>query len=309
MKIYFGLEEFKTIDKAVVTIGTFDGVHLGHKKIISRLKGIAAGENGETVILTFSPHPRLVLFPEDNNLKIINTQEEKIELLDAAGIHHLIIHPFTKEFSRLSSLEYVRDILVNKIGTKKLVIGYNHLFGRNREGTFEHLKEFGFTYGFEVEELPALDVDNVEVSSTKIRKALLAEDIETANRYLGYDYPLSGTVVHGSKMGHSIGFPTANIIPTDRYKLIPSDGVYAVYAFFAGKEYKAMMNIGVKPTVNNQNKRSIEAHLFDFNEEIYDKILKVAFKKKLREEKKFDSVEGLKKQLEIDKKNSLEVLR
>lgn len=308
MRIYYGLDEFRPVKNPVVTTGTFDGVHIGHKKIINRFKEIAANINGETVLLTFSPHPRLVLFPEDNNLRMLNTMEEKSELLSAAGVHHLIIHPFTREFSRLSSAEYVRNILVNKIGTKKLVIGYNHQFGRNREGSFEHLKEFGFTYGFDVEEISAIDVDNVKISSTKIREALLKGDIETSARYLGYDYPLSGIVVHSSKIGHSIGFPTANIIVSDRLKLIPADGVYAVNVFFAGKEYKGMMNIGVKPTLNSSNKRTLEIHIFDFNQDIYDCELKVTFKSKLRDEIKFSGLEELKKQLELDKIKSLEIL-
>lgn len=308
MKIYYGLEEFKSAKNPVVTTGTFDGVHLGHKKIIHRLKDIAASIKGETVILTFSPHPRLVLFPEDNNLKLLNTPEEKAALLSDAGIDHLIIHPFTREFSRLSSAEYVRDILVNRIGTKRLVTGYNHQFGRNREGSLENLKEFGFTYGFEVEEVSALVLDNVKVSSTKIREVLLQGEVETASRYLGYDYPLSGNVVHSSKIGHSIGFPTANIVPPDRFKLIPADGVYAVKVYFSDREYNGMMNIGVKPTVNNQSKRGIEVHIFDFHEDIYDRELKVVFKKKLRDEIKFSGLEELKKQLEMDKIKSLEIL-
>lgn len=308
MKIYYGLEEFKSAKNPVVTTGTFDGVHLGHKKIINRLKEIADGIKGETVILTFSPHPRLVLFPEDNNLKLLNTPEEKAALLSAAGVDHLIIHPFTKEFSRLSSAEYVRDILVNRIGTKRLVTGYNHQFGRNREGSLENLKEFGFTYGFEVEEVSALILDSIKVSSTKIREALLQGDVTTASRYLGYDYPLSGIVVHSSKIGHTIGFPTANIVPPDRFKLIPADGVYAVKAYFSGKEYNGMMNIGVRPTLDYQARRTIEIHIFDFNQDIYDRELKVAFKRKLRDEIKFASLEELKSQLEIDKIRSLELL-
>ncbi len=306
MKIYYGLNEFGNVKNPVVTTGTFDGVHLGHRKIINRLKEISLKIGGETVILSFSPHPRLVLFPEDNNLKLLSSDSEKTKLLAEAGVAHLIIHPFTKEFSRLSSAEYVRDVLVNKIGTKKLVIGYNHQFGRNREGSFEHLKEFGFSYGFEVEEIPALDLDNVNISSTKIREALIRGDISTAARYLGYNYSITGKVVQSSKTGRTIGFPTANIVPCERLKMIPSDGVYAVEVFHKGAELKGMMNIGVKPTVTEQNKRTIEVHIFDFNKDIYDQELTVVFRKRLREEKKFSSLEGLKAQLEIDKTSALD---
>lgn len=309
VKTYYGPEEYKTVKNPVVTTGTFDGVHLGHRKIIARMKEIAVSIGGETVLLTFSPHPRLVLFPEDNNLRLLNTPEEKTELLEKEGIDHLVILPFTREFSRLSSAEYVRDILVNSLGTKKLIVGYNHQFGRNREGSLEHMKEFGYTYGFEVEEISALVIDGIKVSSTKIRECLQQGDIETAARYSGYDYPLSGMVVHSEKIGQSIGFPTANIVPSDRLKQVPGEGVYAVKVIFSGTTYNGMLNIGTKPTVNTNNKRSIEVHIFDFNQEIYGRELKVIFKKKLRDEKKFASLDELKKQLESDKQKSVEILR
>lgn len=308
VKIYYGLEDYKAVKNPVVTTGTFDGVHLGHLKLINRLKEIASGIGGETVLITFSPHPRLVLFPEDNNLRLLSTIEEKIQLLSDSGINHLVILPFTKDFSRLSSAEYVRDILVNKIGTKKLVIGYNHQFGRNRVGSFEHLKEFGYTYGFEVEEISALDVDNVNISSTKIREALLKGDMQTAKAYLGYDYTLSGMVVQSNKIGTSLGFPTANIIPSDRFKLTPADGVYAVKVRVSGNEYGGMMNIGVKPTLNIQNKRTLEVNIFDFGQNIYDQNITVVFKSKIREEKKFANLDELKQQLEADKMKSLDIL-
>ena len=244
MKVYSSIDEFKHVKNAVVTTGTFDGVHLGHQKIISRLNDVAKAEQGETVLLTFFPHPRMVLFPDDNELKLLSTQSEKIELLEKFGVEHLIIHPFSKDFSRLTSIEFVRNILVNQLGTRKLVIGYNHHFGRNREGSFEHLKEFGPVYGFDVEEIPAKDIDNIEVSSTKIRNALLAGNIPVATSYLGHHYSLSGKVVQGKMNGRTIGFPTANIHVEDSYKLIPKDGVYAVQVIAEGMQYKGMMNIG-----------------------------------------------------------------
>jgi len=211
VKIYYSIEDFQNVSFPVLTTGTFDGVHTGHKTILDRLKAIAQENDGETVLLTFSPHPRIVLYPDQNDLKLLTTREEKIALLEESGVDHLIIHPFTKEFSRLSSVAFIRDLLVNKIGTKKLVIGYNHHFGRNREGTLEHLLECGPIYGFDVEEIPAADIDNVNVSSTKIRQALQRGDISTAKAYLGHDYQLTGEVVAGDGRGKEIGFPTANL--------------------------------------------------------------------------------------------------
>ena len=211
MKVYSSIEEFQNVERPTVTTGTFDGVHFGHRKIIDRLKKAAQNCDGETVVLTFSSHPRMVLFPDDQDLKLLNTIEEKKYLLEKAGVQHLIVHPFTKEFSRISSINYVRDILVNKLKTHKLVIGYNHHFGRNREGSFEHLQEFSSIYGFEVEEIPVQLLDNVGVSSTKIRKALFQGDVETAAEYLGYQYQISGTVVRGNAIGRTIEFPTANL--------------------------------------------------------------------------------------------------
>lgn len=309
MKVYNSIKEFKKNPNAVVTTGTFDGVHVGHRKILERLKEVAARQKGETVILTFYPHPRLVLFPDDSTLKLLNTQEEKILLLEKYGVEHLIVHPFTKEFSRISSLEYVRDILVNSIGTRKLVIGYNHQFGRNREGSFEHLNEYSALYGFDVEEIPAHEMDSVSVSSTKIRKALELGDIKTANKYLGYEYMLTGTVMRGSSLGQTIGFPTANIHVNDRNKLIPGDGVYGVTVRLKDKIYNGMMNIGVRPTVNNQSRKSAEVHIFNFDLEIYDEIITVCFHNRVRDEKKFENINALKKQLEKDKNAVMKLLK
>lgn len=300
MKIYSDLHSFKKIKNPIVTTGTFDGVHLGHQKIINRVKEIAKNENGESVLLTFFPHPRMVLFPDDNDLKLICSQEEKIELLEKTGAEHLIIYPFTKEFSRMTAVQYVRNILVNKIGLKKIVVGYNHYFGRNREGSFKDLIQFGHSYNFEVEEIPAIDIEKKDVSSTKIRNAILGGDVKTANLLLGHPYSLRGEVVEGNKNGGKIGFPTANILVKEKYKLIPADGVYAVDVAFNNNSYKGMMNIGVRPTFEN-SEHTIEVHIFDFEEPIYYQILTIYFKDKIRDEKKFNSAEELKNQLIQDK--------
>jgi len=299
VKIYHSLEEFRKVKNAVVTTGTFDGVHVGHITILERLKEIANSVGGETVLLTFFPHPRMVLF-SDNDLKLITSQHEKIDLLRKAGVDHLIIHPFSKAFSRLSSVEFVRDVLVNKIGTSRLVIGYNHHFGRNREGSFEHLKEYGPVYGFQVEEICAQDVDAVSVSSTKIRKALDSGDLKTAKVYLGHHFQLSGTVVAGENLGNKIGFPTANIQVLDVHKLIPANGVYAVRVLVREKEYLGMLNIGNRPTVKGISK-TIEVHIINFNASIYGEEITVVFEGWIRKEQKFKNIEALQCQLLKDK--------
>lgn len=310
MKVYYSIDDFQKIEKAVVTTGTFDGVHLGHRKILSQLNRVAAKIGGESVLLTFFPHPRMVLQP-DLDIKLINSQEEKIKLLKSTGLDHLIIHPFTLEFSRTSSLEFVRNILVNKIGAKKLVIGYDHHFGRNREGSFEHLKEYGPLYGFEVEEISAQDIDDTTVSSTKIRKAIEDGTIEIANQYLEYPFPLSGKVVEGERIGSTIGYPTANLLVKDSYKIIPANGVYAISVSFPDEPNRkpelGMCNIGIRPTFGGTF-QTIEAHLFDFNQDLYGKEIKLQFHKCLRKEMKFDSAEALKNQLAQDEKAARAVL-
>lgn len=308
MKVYHHIDEFTGSGNAVVTTGTFDGVHTGHRVIINRLNEIAAKENGESVLLTFYPHPRMVLFPDDIDLKLLTTQEEKIALLEKAGIKHLIIHPFTKEFSRLTSLQFIREILVNKIQTKKLVIGYDHHFGRNREGSFEHLKESGPLYGFSVEEIPAQDVDSIAVSSTKIRQSLHDGNVKTAGEFLGYDYTLSGKVIHGEKKGRGLGFPTANISVENRYKLIPAIGIYAVHVLLDGKTYNGMLYIGYRPTLNGRY-QSIEVNIFDFDNDIYGKQITVQFKDRIRDDMKFDMMEELQAQLHRDKEMALNLLK
>lgn len=281
---------------------------MGHMTIINRLKEVAEKQKGETVLLTFFPHPRMVL-QEDNDLKLINTLDEKINLLEKAGIDHLIIHPFTKEFSRLTSLEFVRDLMVNKIGTKRLVIGYDHHFGRNREGSFEHLMEFGPLYGFDVEEIPAQDIDNVNVSSTKIRKALLEGDLKTANEYLTHPFSISGKVVSGAQNGRKLGFPTANIEVLERYKLIPAHGIYAVKVQIDYQIFKGMLNIGVRPTIADADgKPTIEVNIFDFDEDIYGKQISVQLIDRIRAEEKFPSLDDLVKQMHLDKLRTIAIL-
>lgn len=307
MKIYHSISEFKNVKKAIVTTGTFDGVHFGHRKIIQRLNKIAIQQGGESVLLTFYPHPRMVLFPDDHQLQLINSLDEKIELLKKVGVQHLIIHPFTNEFSRTKSLNFVRDVIVNQLHTHKLVIGYDHHFGRNREGTFEHLKEFAPVYGFEVEEIPAQLLDDVKVSSTKIRKALLNGQVDLAYQFLNYHYVLSGTVVKGNEVGRRINFPTANLFVDDKTKLIPKTGVYAVRVTIDNQVYGGMMNIGTNPTLGH-NKQSIEVHIFDFDQLIYDQKISVQFIRRMRDEVSFSNLESLKHQLEKDKQTAKELL-
>jgi len=307
VKIYHSIDDFQRLNYAVVTSGTFDGVHLGHQTILRRLKEIAEKNNGETVVITFWPHPRLILKPEDDSLKLLNTFEEKAELLKEQGIHHLLRIPFTKEFSQISSQEFITKILVDKIGTRKLVIGYDHRFGRNREGSFDQLKLNGPDYGFEVEEIPRQDVDNVGVSSSKIRKALEEGDVATANHCLGRPYSISGAVVKGDRLGRVLGFPTANIDVDSHHKLIPAEGIYAVTVKHEHSIYKGMLYIGTRPTVNGTT-RSIEVNIFDFNKDIYGESLTVNFIQMLRSDAKFQDLESLKLKLAEDKIEALKVL-
>jgi riboflavin kinase/FMN adenylyltransferase len=307
VKIYNSIEAFEKVKNAVVTTGTFDGVHQGHRVIIDQLKKHAAKIGGETVLLTFFPHPRMVLYPDDNELRLINTINERKKLLEEAGIDHLIIHPFSKEFSRLSSLDFVRNILVNQLNVNTLVIGYDHHFGRNREGSFEHLKEFGPLYGFEIEEIPAQEVQQVNVSSTKIRTSLIDGEINAANQFLGYSYTLNGTVIEGEQVGREIGFPTANIKIDEWYKLIPANGVYAVKIKLNNISYKGMLNIGNRPTLKGKSK-TIEVNIFNFNSNIYNNKIQIEFYERIRSERKFNELVELKKQLSIDKEKTLQIL-
>ncbi|MEQ8908248.1 MAG: bifunctional riboflavin kinase/FAD synthetase [Vicingaceae bacterium] len=308
MKVYQGIEEFDETGPMAVTTGTFDGVHIGHRTILNRLAEVAKKMKGESVLLTFYPHPRMVL-QEDSGLRLINTIEEKTDLLRKAGLDHLIIHPFTKEFSRTTSLEFVRDILVNQIGTDRLVIGYDHHFGRNREGSFEHLKEYGPVYGFAVEEIPAQDIEDVNVSSTKIRKALAEGDVKTANTYLGHTFQLRGAVVKGNQLGRTLGYPTANLDLENPYKLIPANGIYAVQATLGDESFKGMLNIGLRPTLKEPNpKQTIEVNLFDFDRDIYGESLQLDLIERIRDEKEFEGLEALKSEMEKDKIKCLTIL-
>lgn len=292
----------------MLTTGTFDGVHQGHKQIIQRLREIALRENGRAVVLTFSPHPRKVLFPDDDTLKLLSTEEEKIELMERNGVDDLIFFPFTKEFSRISSLEYVRDILVNTIGIHTMVVGYDHHFGRNRQGDFAQLSEFGSTYGFRVEEIPAWEVDQVNVSSTKIRQALSSGDIGVANKYLGYRYSLRAKVVPGRGFGRQLGFPTANLVCEAPDKLIPGPGVYAVLITLDHVTFKAMMNIGFRPTFSDSDGLHLEAHIFGLDREIYGAMLSLQFVGRLREETRFNTAEELKARLLLDSREAKQIL-
>ncbi|KAA6439082.1 bifunctional riboflavin kinase/FAD synthetase [Dyadobacter flavalbus] len=304
MNIYHSLDSFHKLEYGVVTSGTFDGVHLGHKKILNRLKEISEQSGGESVVLTFWPHPRTVVSEDSQGLHLLSTIDEKIELFSELGIQHLAIVPFTRAFSELSSDEFIQQILVEKIGTKKLVIGYDHRFGRNREGSFEFLKKNSLQYGFEVEEIPREDIENMAISSSRIRNSLNSGNISEANDLLGRPYTLSGTVVKGKQLGRTIGFPTANLFLHESYKLVPQNGVYIIRATHQEKRYNAMLNIGVRPTVDGSI-RTIEAHLFDFDKEIYGEDLKLQLLHYLRPEQKFDSLDKLVQQINVDKQHSL----
>jgi riboflavin kinase / FMN adenylyltransferase len=287
----------------VVTIGTFDGVHIGHKKIIERITESASQLNCESLLLTFFPHPRLVLH-EGTDIKLLNTIDEKTFILDKLGLDNLIIHPFDKEFSRLTAEEFIKDILVDKFKVLKIIIGYDHRFGRNRTANIEDLIEFGNQFNFDVEQISAEEISDVSISSTKIRTALLEGNIGKANNYLGYDYIISGKVIKGKQLGRTIDFPTANIKIKEDYKLIPPNGVYIVKSELKNKTVFGMMNIGTNPTVKGTT-QSIEVHFFDFKEDLYDQKITVSIINKIREEIKFNSVEDLKKQLQSDRKTSL----
>lgn len=305
MKIHRDLNSFYALNP-VLTVGTFDGVHLGHRKIIARLHDLAKAINGESVIFTFDPHPRKIVAPAETNLRLLTTLDEKIELFEQSGIDHLIIYPFTPDFAQLTYEQFVEQILVGQIHTKSLVVGYDHKFGKGRQGDFEFLKNCADRLGFQIEKLDVLLMNESSVSSTKIREAIQIGDFDTANAYLGYPFTLHGTVVEGQKLGRQIQFPTANIEASDPDKIIPGYGVYAVQAKVQNKTYLGMLNIGSRPTVNhNADHRSIEVHLLDFDSDIYGEHLELIFFRKLREEQKFESLDALKEQLANDKVNTI----
>ncbi|MBP6040864.1 MAG: bifunctional riboflavin kinase/FAD synthetase [Flavobacterium sp.] len=306
MNIFHSINEFHSDKKTIVTLGTFDGVHLGHTEILKKLTQNTNKGAFESTVLTFFPHPRIILQGK-SDLKLLNTINEKIELLEKIGIDNLIIHPFDGKFAELSADAFVKSILVDQLHVQKIIIGYDHRFGKNRTANIDDLITFGTEYDFEVEQISAQEIDEISISSTKIRTALEEGDIQLANEYLGYQYFLSGTVVKGKQLGRTIGFPTANILLEEDYKLVPQNGVYIVRVEIDGKTIFGMMNIGFNPTVQGKEK-TIEVHLFDFDSDIYNCKIQVSIVQRIRSEKKFESVELLKQQLNKDKAFSLHYL-
>ncbi|KAA8482063.1 riboflavin kinase/FMN adenylyltransferase [Arcticibacter tournemirensis] len=310
MKVYKHLNEFQKSNNAVATIGTFDGVHIGHRKIISRLVEDARNMKGESVILTFFPHPRMILHPEDESLKLITTIQEKTELIESLGVDHLIITPFTRDFSNLSPESYIEQILIERIGIRKIIIGYDHRFGKDRAGNFALLQHYSSVYNYEIEKIAEQDIHDVAVSSTKVREALLHGDVKTAADFLGYPFHLTGKVIKGDQIGRKIGYPTANLLVEEAYKLIPADGIYAATIEVAqfgttGNEWKGMAYIGNRPTINGML-RNIEVNIFDFDEEIYGKTLRLHFHHFVRGDMKFNGLDELRAQISRDKKSVMD---
>ena len=306
MKIFHSINDFSSTKKTILTLGTFDGVHIGHKKILKKITQNTENQKYESLVLTFFPHPRMVL-QEHSDIKLLNTIDEKIDLLEKIGIENLVIHPFDEAFSRLTAEEFVSDILVDRFHIQKIIIGHDHRFGRNRTANIDDLIAYGKEYGFEVEQISVQEINDISVSSTKIRSALLEGDMALANDYLGYDYFLTGSIVKGKQLGRTIGFPTANLKTEENYKLIPQNGVYIVKSIIDGITVFGMMNIGFNPTVDGQ-KQTIEIHYFDFNADLYNQKISVSILQRISSEQKFESVEHLKEQLEKDKKKSLSYL-
>jgi len=308
VKTHNDLSKFNATNP-VVTVGTFDGVHLGHRVVIERLKEYAKIYGGETVIFTFHPHPRIITSPGETNLRLLTTLEEKKQLFANLGIGHLVVFPFTKEFSKLTYSEFVKQILVAKMKTHCLVVGYDHKFGKSREGGFEHLQQCAENFNFKIEKLEPLMLNGVYINSTQIRQALQEGNIETANQYLGYRFTLNGKVVEGRRVGRKMGFPTANIEASDVNKLIPKHGVYAVNIKVNGKIFDGMLNIGTCPTFNqNADNRSIEVNIFDFEDDVYNKEITLFFAGKIRNEQKFNNAAALTEQLKKDKIAAIEIL-
>lgn len=303
MKIFHSINDFRFSKKTILTLGTFDGVHIGHKKILERVIQNTENKEFESLVLTFFPHPRMVLQGQ-SEIKLLNTIEEKIYLLEKIGIQNLVIHPFDESFSRLTAEEFVKTVLVEKFHIQKIIIGHDHRFGRNRTANIDDLITFGKQYGFEVEQISVQEINDVSISSTKIRKALLEGNMVLANEYLGYDYFLTGTVFKGKQLGRTIGFPTANLKIKENYKLIPKNGVYIVKSIINQRTVFGMMNIGFNPTVGGEN-LSIEIHYFNFNADLYNQKVSVSILQYLRPEQKFDSVTLLKEQLEKDATTAL----
>lgn len=306
LKIFHSINDFSSTKKTILTLGTFDGVHIGHKKILKKITQNTENQKYESLVLTFFPHPRMVL-QEHSDIKLLNTIDEKIDLLEKIGIENLVIHPFDEAFSRLTAEEFVSNILVDRFHIQKIIIGHDHRFGRNRTANIDDLIAYGKEYGFEVEQISVQEINDISVSSTKIRNAILEGDMALANDYLGYDYFLTGSIVKGKQLGRTIGFPTANLKIEESYKLIPQNGVYIVKSIIDGQSVFGMMNIGFNPTVDGQ-KQTIEIHYFNFNADLYNQKISVSILQRIRSEQKFESVELLKEQLEKDKKKSLSYL-
>ena len=304
LKLFHSINDFQSTKKTILTLGTFDGVHIGHKKILERITQNTENGKYESLVLTFFPHPRMVL-QEKSEIKLLNTIAEKSKLLQETGIENLVIHPFNESFSRLTAEEFVHSILVDQFHIQKIIIGHDHRFGRNRTANIDDLIAFGTEYGFEVEQISAQEIQDVSVSSTKIRRALDEGNIALANDYLGYAYFLSGEVIKGKQLGRTIGFPTANIHIEEDYKKIPKNGVYIVKTIINEKEVFGMMNIGFNPTVNG-DKKTIEVHLFEFDADIYGQKLEISLLEYIREEQKFGSLDLLTEQLNLDKKTALD---
>jgi len=308
VKTFKSASAFKSKQKTVVTIGTFDGVHIGHRKIIRRLNEVAKNRDLESALLTFFPHPRMVL-QQKQDLKLINTIDERIKFLSDTGLNNLIIEPFTIDFSRLKAEDYVKKYLVDYINAKVVIVGYDHRFGRNRKANIEDLKRFAKTYNFDVEEISKQDIDDVAVSSTKIRNAIEEGQIDLANTYLSEPFVLSGQVVKGKQLGKSLGYPTANLKIDQDYKIIPKEGVYVVSANIDSKPYFGMMNIGHNPTIAKNNSKSIETYFFDFKGDLYNKTIQIKLLKRLRDERKFESVDALKAAMQKDEKYSKKYIK
>lgn len=300
MQIHHDIHSIGPLQNAVVTIGTFDGVHQGHAALLKRITELAREVGGESVLLTFYPHPRMVLYPDDHNISLITSPEEKNQLLEECGLDHLVIYPFSAAFSRMSAFEYVRDLLVKGLNAHTVVVGYDHRFGRNREGDFKTLLELSEVFGFHVEEINAKDVDAILVSSTKVRNALIDGRIEEANLLLGRPYSIEGHVVRSRQLGRTIGFPTANLKPDYNVKLIPSNGVYVSRAHTPFGIFNAITNIGIRPTVSEELQRNIETHIFDFRHELYEEPMRIELLHYIREEQKFSSLEELKNVISVD---------
>ncbi len=306
MRVFRDLNHLPAFKKSVITIGTFDGVHIGHQKLIQRIEQISRKTQSENIIITFHPHPRIVINPQDTSLRLLNTIEEKISLLEKYGVNNLVIVPFSRDFSEQDAETYISDFLVRNFSPGYIVIGYDHKFGKNRSGDYLLLEKLKECYGYELEEIDKQTIDDIGISSTKIRKALEQADLQLANELLGHYYTLTGTVIKGWQNGRKLGFPTANIQLTDEYKLVPACGIYAVLVHHAGIVHKGMLSIGFNPTFGGKVK-TIEVNILDFNSDIYGEVLTLELVKFLREEKKFDSVEELIAAIQQDEVNTREL--